>query len=351
MSTPWPKLLLVFVLLTTGRIVLSAEESHNLASLERSFWLHASLAATAQKGYWGPAFPASPSPTEPDIRNAAKLLTSTYAANRLYLVYHAEIPVEDAVQVFGWWRRHCPDTVTLVPTLVLRMYDQQKTPVFTPEQLRRLVQFFQKSINAYQLAVYDVYGNRDQGEALKILAEQYPKGLIRVGIQPDEKLGPPFMGAVQDTWSGLCHGKRNADWQDKGFGAETLWKWVENRNQQNMPVAWDLIVVAWDYSVTERGGYPGYDDAAKNMPLPARRNRLAAQEILQTGRVGGVAGFSSDLLILQANSEHPAHDGRQASLYETLKRGEPYRGYYGEPFQEIVAIYSDLKNGKSPGGK
>jgi hypothetical protein len=78
-------------------------------------WLHASLAATAQKGYWGPAYPASSSPTESDIRNAAKLLTDTYAANRLYLVYHGEITLDDAEQVFRWWRRHCPQTVTLVP--------------------------------------------------------------------------------------------------------------------------------------------------------------------------------------------------------------------------------------------
>ena len=347
MSNLWSQLLLFCVLLATGRIVLSADKSHDLVHLERSFWLHASLAPTAQKGYWGPAYPASPSPTESDIRSAAKLLTDTYAANRLYLVYHAETPVEDAVQVFGWWRRHCPQTVTLVPTLVLRTYDKQQTPVFTPEQLRRLVEFFQRSINADQVAVYDVYGNRDQGEAQKTLAEQYPRGLIRVGIQPDEKIGPPFVAAVQDTWSSLCHGKTDADWLDRGFGAETLRKWVEKRNRQDGPVAWDLIVVAWDYSATERGGYPGYDDAAKNMPLPAGRNRLGVQEILQAGRVGCVAGFSSDLLILQANSENLAHDGRQASFYQTLKRGEPYRGYYAVPLQEIVDIYGGLKDGKS----
>ena len=115
------------------------------------------------------------------------------------------------------------------------------------------------------------------------------------------------------------------------------------------PVAWDLIVVAWDYAATERGGYPGYDDAAKNMPLPAGRNRLAAEEILRTAKVGCMAGFSSDLLILQANSAHPAHDGLQASFYETLKRGEAYRGYYSVPFQEIVAIYNGLRDGKSSG--
>jgi len=107
--------------------------------------------------------------------------------------------------------------------------------------------------------------------------------------------------------------------------------------------------VAWDYAATEQGGYPGYDDAAKNMTLPAGRNRLAAEEILRTAKVGCMAGFSSDLLILQANSAHPARDGTTASFYETLKRGEAYTGYYSVPFQEIVAVYSGLKDGKSPG--
>jgi hypothetical protein len=96
----------------------------------------------------------------------------------------------------------------------------------------------------------------------------------------------PFVAAVQDTWSGFCHGKTNADWFDKGFGAETLRKWVKDRNRKDQPVAWDLMVVAWDYSTTARGGYPGYDDAAKNMPLPAGRNRLAAKEILRVAQVG-----------------------------------------------------------------
>ena len=231
--TPCRRLLLLFVLLVTGRTGLSAEKDHDLANLERSFWLHASLATKSQKGYWGPAFPASPSPTETDIRNAAKLLTDKYAANRLYLVYHHEIPLQEAEQVFRWWRQHCPEKVTLVPTLVLRMYDQQQTPVFTSDELRQLVEFFQQSINGEQIAVYDVYPKRDQGDALRLLAEQYPKGLIRVGIQPEEQIESPFVAAVQDTWSGFCHGKTNADWLDRGFGAETLRQWVEARNQQH----------------------------------------------------------------------------------------------------------------------
>jgi hypothetical protein len=339
---------LICVVLSAGRFGFSAERGHDLPSLERSFWLHASLASVAQRGYWGPSYPPSRSPTESDIRNAAKLLTGRYAANRLYLVYHQEISVEDAEQVLRWWRQHCPEAVQLVPTLVLRMYDKQQTPVFKPEELRRLIEFFKRSSNASQIAVYDVYPNRDQGEAIKYLAAQYSKGLIRVGIQPEEKIERPFVAAVQDTWSGFCHGKTNADWLDKGFGAETLRKWVKDRNQQDQPVAWDLIVVAWDYSATERGGYPGYDDAAKNMPLPAGRNRLAADQILRTAEVGRLAGFSSDLLILQANSQHPAHDGTKTSFYEALKGGEAYRGYYSVPFQEIVAIFNALKAGKTP---
>ncbi len=351
MTIPHLRLLLLFVLLVTGGIGLSAETDHDLSSLERSFWLHASLATKSQKGYWGPNFPASSSPTETDIRNAAKLLTDNCAANRLYLVYHHEIPLQEAEQVYRWWRQYCPEKVQLIPTLVLRMYDEQKTLVFTLDELRQLVEFFQQSINGEQIAVYDVYPKRDQGDALRFLTEHYPKGLIRVGIQPDEKIEAPFVAAVQDTWSGFCHGKSNADWLDRGFGAETLRQWVEDRNQSSHPVTWDLIVVAWDYAATERGGYPGYDDAAKNMPQPAGRNRLAAYEILRTAKVGCMAGFSSDLLILQANSAHAAHDEVTASFYETLKRGEAYTGYYSVPWQEIVAIYSGLKDGKLPGSR
>jgi hypothetical protein len=336
------------VFLAASRACPSAEKSHDLATLERSFWLHASLGTTTMRGYWVPSYPLSATPTELDIQNAAKFLTGPCATNRLYLVYHQEIPLANAEQVFRCWRRHCPKEVELVPTLVLRMYDNQQSPVFTEGELRRLVEFFKTTINASQIALYDVYPNRDQGESLKILAEHYPKGLIRVGIQPEEKIEPPFVAAVQDTWSGFCHGKTNADWLDKGFGAETLRQWVDARNQQSHQVVWDLIVVAWDYSATKRGEYPGYDDAAKNLPLPSGRNRLAAELILKAASVGCLRGFSSDLLILQANSQHRAHDGKQSCFYETLKRGKEYRGYYSVPFQEVIAIFNDMKVGKMP---
>ena len=78
-------------------------------------------------------------------------------------------------------------------------------------------------------------------------------------------------------------------------------------------MAWDLITVAWDYTATDRGGYPGYDDARKNMPLPAGRNALAAR-ILSVAKRQALAGFSSDLFILHVNSRSPTHDGPDGVL-------------------------------------
>ena len=90
MRVSCPRLLLLFVLLVTGRIGLSAEKGHDLANLERSFWLHASLATKSQKGYWGPAFPASPSPTETDIRNAAKLVDQIESIGSIVVGQHQD---------------------------------------------------------------------------------------------------------------------------------------------------------------------------------------------------------------------------------------------------------------------
>ncbi len=156
------RLLLMVFLLATTQSGLSADPTHNLGSLERSSWLHASLPVLAQKGCWGPSFPAASAPSEQDVQNAARLLTDTYAANRLYLVYHQEISLAVAEQVFGWWRQHSPAQVQLIPTLVLRMVDQPQTQVFTPDELGRLVEFLQRSLNADHIAIYGVHPRRDQ---------------------------------------------------------------------------------------------------------------------------------------------------------------------------------------------
>ena len=317
------------------------------SKLERSYWLHASLASSF-RGYWGTNFPPAVRPTDAEIRNAARLLTRDYGANRLYLIYHKEFPVAEGESVFKAWRKFCPKEVELVPTLVLRAYDKGKSLFFSVEEFRELARFFKREINLKRVATYDVEIRPDQGPGFAVLAEEFPGNLIRVGIQPGEAIGPEFAWVVQDTWSGLCLGKSNDDWKQPGFGAEILRQWVEQRNGGRHPVSWDLVTVAWDYTPTERGTYPGYDDSKKNMPLPAGRNVLAARLIMSTAKREVLAGFSSDLFILQANSRTAPHDGEKGAFYATLKQGKVYRGYYAEPFREIVAIYQGLKKGKLP---
>lgn len=318
------------------------------ATLERSFWLHASLAADSRCGYWGPGFPEAVAAGEAEIRNAARLLSGDYAANRVYLIYHREMPPDAAMTCFRAWRAACPPEVELVPTLVLRNYAKESADVFTDEEARRLAAFFRQAVNPRWAAVYDVYGGRGQGTGLAVLTNEFPGGVLRVGIQPDEPLGPPFAGAVADTWSAFCHGRTHDNWRKDAAGAPSLRRWVEVRNAGAVPVAWDLIAVAWDYAADARGAHPGYDDAARNMPLPAGRNALAAAEILGAARPTRLAGFSSDLFILHENSRNPARDGSRGAFYETLKRGEAYRGHFAAPFGEIVRIFSDLRTGRLP---
>lgn len=342
-------LLLLLLALPGASVCVSMAEvptgfSTTRGQMERSFWLHASLGLFTQKNYFGADYPATSMPMRGEIENAARLLTSTYAANRLYLIYHCEVAVEDARKLFLWWRAACPDSVEIVPALVLRAYDKAQTPVFGPRDLGALVSFFREELRVSRLAVYDIASGRDQGAGLKVVADAFPDGIVRLGLQPDERLDAPFASAVADTWSALCHGRRNdEDWRQPGFGAETLRKWVAARDADTPPVVWNLVAVAWDYAATGRGGYPGYDDAEKNMPLPGGRNRLAMQLIRDTAKAGRCGGFSSDLYILHENSRSTAHDGRERSFYECLKRGENYRGFYAVPFQEIVTLFGELR--------
>jgi hypothetical protein len=223
--------------------------------------------------------------------------------NRLYLIHHRELPFAETTRIFRDWRKACPASIEIIPALVLRMYDKAADTGLFAAELDELLTFFKAEIHPAKIAVYDVLPKRDQGAALATLAKNYPQGLMRIGLQPDEPLDAPFSGAVEDTWSGFCHGLTNDDWQDRGFGRDTLRKWVSLRNEQAKRIAYDLIVVAWDYANTKRGEYPGYDDAHKNLPLPAERNRLAAREILALAKPEAFAGFSADLLIIELNSE------------------------------------------------
>jgi hypothetical protein len=179
-----------------------------------------------------------------------------------------------------------------------------------------------------------------------LLTEFYPHGLIRLGLQPGEALKAPFSAGVEDTWTAMCLGHTERDWRQAGFGEEMLRQWVLQRKAEARHVAWDLITVAWDYTAKPHGESPGYDDAAKNMALPAGRNRIAASDILQWLSPALPAGFSSDLFILQVNSANASHDGLADSFYQTLREGRPYAGYYAAPLREVAAVFKAAQSGK-----
>jgi hypothetical protein len=318
-----------------------------LKTLERSYWIHATLGASLVKGYWAKQAAVGSLPCEYEIRNAMRLLRTYYGASRLYLIYHNEVPIRDFVETYRIWQVASAGAVDLVPTFVLRSYDKEQREVFSCQEMMELCKELKK-LGVRQVAVYDVLPNRDQGQNLALLLREFPEGIIRVGIQPDESVTSPFTKVVEDTWSALCHGKTNRDWASPGFGSETLVKWIHIRNAQNVPVVWDLVAVAWDYEATQRGEYPGYDDARKNMPLPAGRNRLAARQILAQAKKTVLAGFSSDLLIVEANSRGGKRDPDGQTLYQCLKNGVIYAGYFSRPLDEIASIYRDLARGRFP---
>lgn len=338
-------LLLATLGVSTGK---SPYELSGIQRLERSYWVSISLGASLVKGYWAREARVGPSPTDTEVRSAVTLLTGHYGANRLYLIYHHEIPVCEYERLLRSWQAACPADVELVPTFVLKMYDKNTTDVFTVAEMERICAFLSARPRISHVAVYDVLPNRDQCQCLGVLDRHFRGKLIRVGIQPEEPIDPRFSAVVEDDWSALCAGRTNDDWRLPGFGAEFLRKWVAERNAHHTPVAWDLVAVAWDYLPTKQGEYPGYDDARKNMPLPIGRNRLAVKEIVRHADPGVLAGFSSDLFILESNSRSKPRELEPVSFYTSLKKGDPYRGYFSEPLEEIASIYRGMRDGKLP---
>lgn len=248
----WPALTLVIA----G--VSASTSAADTRPLERSFWVHASLGTFTQKNWFGLDYPTTPLPNRAEVENATRVLAQDFAANRLYLVYHRELPVEDGRQLFTWWHESCPKDVEIVPALVLWMHDKARSAVFAADELAAFADFPQDRINGRHLAIDDIAVRGRPADALTDLTRRFPQGLIRIGLQPGESLAAPFVQRVADTWSALCHGRDNThDWQQPGFGAATLRGWVAARNSGLHPVAWNLVTVAWDYSCTDRGGYPG----------------------------------------------------------------------------------------------
>ena len=46
--------------------------------------------------------------------------------------------------------------VQIVPVLLLRMYDPRQSTVFTPDELRRFVEFSKRAVNPDSLANFDL---------------------------------------------------------------------------------------------------------------------------------------------------------------------------------------------------
>src|SRR3954462_4034017 len=131
---------------------LVASSTVDPRQIERSFQLQVSLSTLPSVNQWNTNFPGLSSPSESEIRHAARLLTDDYAANRLYLVYQKEISLGDAERVFSLWRQFCPAEVELVPTLVLNSGPRHE-PVFSAGELKVLAAFFSKEVNATTIAI------------------------------------------------------------------------------------------------------------------------------------------------------------------------------------------------------
>eukprot|EP01046_Picozoa_sp_COSAG06_P050089 COSAG06_NODE_7849_length_2353_cov_3.108696_3_plen_155_part_00 len=136
-------------------------------------------------------------------------------------------------------------------------------------------------------------------------------------------------GGVEDTWGAVCCGKTNALWSELPCGAPTLRQWLGFRLDDSRPFSFDLIVVAWDYTLTPNGTNPGVDSAAQDQALPAGRTALVVKEIeratehRQSGSINASSthgrphpgfGLSSDLTILEADGRVSQRDGPNASI-------------------------------------
>src|SRR5437899_3547837 len=322
----------------------ASSESERLKHLERSFSLHASLAAPTQNGNWDTNFPSLEPPTETQIHNAARVLTQDYNANRLYLIYQKEIPLVDAERVFQIWRAACPSDVEIVPALMLNAGTNQHQ-LFSAAEIRRLGEFFRQEVNPKRLAVLGSIDARLNESSVKTLSPNFTAGLLRLGLQPGEK--GPFSAGIVETRTALCSSQSNEQWQHDASGLEALRKWIDARNEQSLPITWGLVAVGCDDSKANHTSL-GPNDPERNIPIISGRNAMAISEILQRGKTPSLAGFSVDLQALQVSSQAVSHDGSGYSFYELLKRGQVYVGYYARPFLEIVNAYGTMRSGKMP---
>lgn len=341
--------------------ILPPPEPEIEEAFELSYWIDLDVRHNNGRGYWFNVAnrPVDVAPTEIEIDNSCRTLAQLYNANKLYVVYHRQFEIAQAKTVLGYWKTAgAKYNVEIVPTIVLESYATPTAMNFTDEEIVELAGWSKSNINATEFGIYDVYVRQSAGSAqdlqLSKLKEGVDLSLVRVGIQPGERMNAYFSSAVQDTWSAECQGITNELWENpryyKGtnvYGRKLLQQWIDERkNNESRKIIWNLIPVAWDYdNPLDPFGYvfPGDDALINDPPIPGRVT-LSKDYIISWYPAGTknklFGGLSCDLHILEANSY-----GRPEAptFYDQLRSLQTYNGYYAEVMREMGEVYGSLK--------
>ncbi len=344
--------------------ILPEKEVEIDKQFERSYWVEIDVRHNNNRGYWYNVETQAEDvvPTEQEIENSCQGLAEVYKGDKLYVIYHRQFEIEKAKQVFLHWKKYGAEYgLEIVPTIVLESYATPSKLNFSNSEIASLAQWCEENINKSEFGIYDVYVRQSIGSVqdlqLTEIKSQTKLNLVRVGIQPGEKLNSYYHSAVQDTWSAECQGLTNELWEHpryfsgtNKYGRRLLNEWVNERiNGESRKIIWNLIPVAWDYdSPLDPFSYvfPGDDALINDPPIPGRLV-LSKKYILSWYTEGSsnrlFGGFSCDLHILEANSfgkpERP-------SFYEQLRKGLPYTGYFSGAMNEVAEVYDSLKTDK-----
>ncbi len=340
-------------------LLLCANKVANV--FERSYWIDIDLRHNNGRGYWKNYTQLNEDqiPTSTEIQNACKILSKELNGNKLYVTYHRQFELSKAKSVLSLWKKHgAKYGLTIVPTIVLEDYSDKPKMNFNDNELLDLGKWSMKNINANEFGIYDVYIRQAEGSKqdiqMKTLRNTIGDKLVRVGLQPGEQLNKHMVAGVEDTWTAECQGLTNQLWEfpkevngNKKFGRLLLEDWVMERiSGEEKRIVWNKIPVAWDYDKpVDPLGYvcPG-DDALINDPPIKGRLDLCDQYISNMYKKHNVPykfyGYSCDLHILEANSYGKPEE---PSFYETLRKGETYKGYFSNAMKEVSAIYQRYK--------
>lgn len=348
--------------LLDNTIITEEQEVEIDERFELSYWVDIDVRHNNGRGYWfnRDARSEDIAPTEQEVNNAARALAQTYHGNKLYVTYHRQFEIETAKTVLSHWKKYGDQyNMEIVPTVVLETYATPATMNFTDAELVSFAKWCKTNINSKEFGIYDVYVRQSSGSRqdlqLGYLNENVPIDLVRVGIQPGERLNSYYSSGVQDTWSAECQGNTNELWENpryyKGtnkYGRKLLEEWVKARIDENdRKIVWNLIPVAWDYDAPlDPFSYifPGDDALINDPPIPGRL--VLSKDYIISWHPEGTknklfGGLSCDLHILEANSY-----GRPESptFYDKLRSGQPYEGYFAAAVNEVGEVFQSLSN-------